>query len=158
MRKRIVAPEQHTKSPPEEDWLKLEVLVEEVAVTSEDPDHPVEAALIPGRGSGWRASGTGEQTVRLVFAQPQSLRHIRVEFVENVRARTQQHVLRWSPDGGRSFQEVVRQQWNFSPDESTLEAEDYRVHLSGVTVLELSIIPDISGGDALASMAVLRLA
>jgi hypothetical protein len=30
--------------------------------------------------------------------------------------------------------------------------------LTGVTVIELSIIPDISGGDALASLAQLRLA
>lgn len=158
MRKRIVGSEQHTKSPPDDDWLNLEALVAEVEVTSESSDHPVEAALIPGRESGWRAAGAGTQTLRLVFAQPQSLRRICVDFVENQRERTQQHVLRWSPDGGKSFHEIVRQQWNFSPNASTLEAEDYRVQLSGVTVIELSIIPDISGGDALASVAALRLA
>ena len=158
MRKRIVGPDQHTKTPADDDWLNLEALVAEVDVTSESPDHPVEAALIAGRDSGWRASSAGTQTIRLVFEQPQALRRIRLDFVEKSRERTQQHVLRWSSDGGQSFHEIVRQQWNFSPNASTLEAEDYRVQLSGVTVLELSIIPDISGGDALASVAAMRLA
>ena len=39
-----------------------------------------------------------------------------------------------------------RQQWNFSPQDPTGEAEDHQAELSAVTVLELSIIPDISGG------------
>ena len=38
------------------------------------------------------------------------------------------------------------------------EIEDLHVELQGVTVLELSIIPDISGGSALASLAQFRLA
>jgi hypothetical protein len=38
------------------------------------------------------------------------------------------------------------------------ELEDYTVDLVGLTWLELSIIPDISGGEARASLARLRLA
>ena len=38
------------------------------------------------------------------------------------------------------------------------ESEDYRVNLNGVTALELEIVPDISGGDASASLAQMRLA
>ena len=71
--------------------------------------------------------------------------------------RTQEFVLRWSPDGGRSFRDIVRQQWNFSPPNSIREREEYQVHLSGVTVLELVIVPDISGGLARASLKSLRL-
>jgi hypothetical protein len=63
-----------------------------------------------------------------------------------------------SPDHGRSFQEIVRQQWNFSPPETARETEDYAVELSEVTVLELRIVPDQSGGTARASLASLRLA
>jgi hypothetical protein len=37
----------------------------------------------------------------------------------------------------------VRQQWNFGPPNSVREVEEYRVELSGVTVLELVIVPDI---------------
>jgi hypothetical protein len=79
-------------------------------------------------------------------------------FIEPDTARTHEFVLRWSPDGGRTFREILRQQWNFGPPEAIREAEDYRVELSGVTVLELTIIPDKSGGDARASLAQWRLA
>jgi len=40
----------------------------------------------------------------------------------------------------------------------SLELEDYVVDLDGLTMLELSIIPDISGGETRASLAQLRLA
>ena len=65
--------------------------------------------------------------------------------------------MRWSPDGGRSFREIVRQQWNFSPPESIREVEEYQVQLSSVTVLELVIKPNIGGGVARASLKNLRL-
>ncbi len=55
------------------------------------------------------------------------------------------------------FREIVRQQWNFSPPTSTRESEEYRVELSEVTVLELTIVPDISGGAARASLKTLHL-
>jgi hypothetical protein len=50
------------------------------------------------------------------------------------------------------------QQWNFSPPGTIREAEDYTVNLSDVTMLELRILPDQSGGTARASLASLRLA
>jgi hypothetical protein len=71
--------------------------------------------------------------------------------------RTQEFVLRWSPDGGRSFREIVRQQWNFSQPDAVREIEDYAVELSGVSI-ELMILPDKSGGKARASLANLRIA
>ena len=52
---------------------------------------------------------------------------------------------------------IVRQQWNFSPPKTIREVEEYRVELSDVTVLELVIVPDISGGAARASLRSLRL-
>lgn len=72
--------------------------------------------------------------------------------------RTQEYVLRWSADEGQSYQEIIRQQWNFSPEGATSEIEDYQVVLPAVTILELSINPDISDSNALASLAALRLA
>ena len=157
MRKRIIPSVQKDIPPTGEDWLDLERLAQ-VEITSEDAAHPIESALLPGRGTGWRAAGPGEQTIRLLFEHPQRLRRIWLQFVEPVIERTQEFVLRWSPDGGQSFREIVRQQWNFSPQGATCETEDHRVDLSGVTVLELSIIPDISRGDARASLSQLRLA
>ena len=52
----------------------------------------------------------------------------------------------------------MRQQYNFSPSGVTRESEDYAVDLADVTALELRIVPDISGGDARASVTQLRIA
>ena len=116
-----------------------------VEVTSEDDDSPVESAFVSGEARGWRAAVSGSQTIRLVFDQPQRLRRISLVFEERETGRTQEFVLRWSPDGGTSFREIVRQQWNFSPPETIREDEEYQVELSNVTVLELIIVPNMSG-------------
>jgi hypothetical protein len=58
---------------------------------------------------------------------------------------------------GSSLKEIVRQQWNFSPPESIREVEEYQVHPSNVTVLELVIKPNIGGGVARASLKNFRL-
>jgi hypothetical protein len=156
MRKRIIGQVQQGTEPPG-DWLSVEALAE-VEITSEDAAHPIESALVPGRASGWRAAGPGKQTIRLVFAHPQRLRRIWMNFVETRIERHQEYVLRWSAGGGQSFREIVRQQWNFSPQGATGETEDHHVELPAVTVLELNIIPDTSGGEAVASLEQLRLA
>ncbi len=158
MKKRIIPEaEQQPAQLAGEDWLDLERLAD-VEVTSEDPANPIESALLLISGSGWRAAQPGAQTIRLVFTKPQQIRRIWLEFVEPLTQRTQQFVLRWSADGGKSFREIVRQQWNFSPHGATHETEDYCVDLMEVSMLELNIIPDTSGGDARASLARLRFA
>jgi hypothetical protein len=85
------------------------------------------------------------------------LKCISLVFEENETGRTQEFVLRWSPNGDSSLKEIVRQQWNFSPPESTREVEEYRVDLSNVSVLELIIKPNIGGGVARASLKNLQL-
>lgn len=95
--------------------------------------------------------------IRLVFDHARELRRISLVFEENQISRTQEFLLRWSSDGGRKFQEIVRQQWNFSLPGTTREVEEYRVELSEVNALELVIVPDISGGTARASLKSLRL-
>ena len=157
MRKRIIAPLEQKIASSEDVWLDLERLAE-VEVTSEDVAHPIEAALLPGRASGWRAAAPGKQTIRLLFTRPQPLKRIYLTYDEPAATRTQEYVLRWSADGGQSYRDIARQQWNFSPQGAISEAEDHRVDLPAVTALELSIIPDISGGNAVASLARLRVA
>ena len=157
MRKRIITPAHQETELPDLEWLNVEELAE-VEITSEDVAHPIEFALLPDQVSGWRAAESGKQSIRLIFDQPQTLQRIWLHFVDNDTERTQEYVLRWSSDGGQSFREIVRQQWNFSPEGATSETEELNVALTGVTVIELSIIPDISGGDAFASLAQLRLA
>jgi hypothetical protein len=144
-------------SSPDEEWLNIEQLAS-VEITSEESAHLIESAILPGHAAGWRAGQSGEQTIRLIFDQPQRLSRIRLLFEESEAERTQEFVLRWSADGGSSFREIVRQQWNFSPPDTIRELEDYRVELSGVTVLELTIVPDRNNGPARASLAELRLA
>jgi hypothetical protein len=93
----------------------------------------------------------------VIFDEPQKLTRIALVFEETETERTQEFVLRWSAYGGRSFREIVRQQWNFSSPKAISEIEDYRVDLSDVTVFELVIVPDISRGSARASLKSLRL-
>ena len=151
MRKRLIPP-----SPPgvrfDRDH-RLDVSTTAlVEVTSEEKDHPIESALIPGESKGWRASEPGTHTIRLIFDRPQKLKRISLVFEEKETSRTQEFVLRWSPNPEGALREIVRQQWNFSPPRTTTEVEEYRVELSDVTVLEMTITPDIAGGTARASL------
>jgi hypothetical protein len=86
------------------------------------------------------------------------VKRISVVFEEAENTRTQEFVLRWSSDLGRSFREIARQQWNSSSPGTVQELEDYLVDLTGLTVMELEIIPDKSGGEARSSLESLRLA
>jgi hypothetical protein len=156
MRKRIIGHGPREVSAAEPGWLDLERLAQ-VEVTSEEAGYPIESALIPGMGIGWRAAQPGEQTIRLLFDEPLRLRRIHLVFHEGGPERTQEFVLRWSPDDGQSYREILRQQYNFGPGAAG-EVEDYDIDLDGVTVLELRLVPDISGGSACAWLAQLRLA
>jgi len=156
MRKRLITPTQRTVRSQGKDWLDVERAAM-VEITSEEKDYPVESAFASEEGQGWRAAVPGPQTIRLVFDQPQMLRCISLVFEENETARTQEFVLRWSSDGGSTVREIVRQQWNFNPPGTVREVEEYQVQLSGVTTVELTIDPNISGGGARASLKNLRL-
>jgi len=156
MRKHLIGHGPGEVAAAEPGWLDLERLAQ-VEITSEDVDYPIESALIPGTGSGWRAAQPGEQTIRLRFDEPLRLKRIQLLFQEGEQERTQEFVLRWSPDGGQSYREIVRQQYNFSPPEAARQVEDYDLDLDGVTAIELRIVPDISGGSARASLAQLRV-
>jgi len=156
--KRVVPGHQKEAALADEHWMHVEGLAE-VEVTSESLAYPAEGALLPEPSAGWRAGGPGPQTIRLHFQPPQQLTRIWLSFVESEIERTQEYTLRWSPDYGESFHEIVRQQWNFSPHGATHEVEDHYVELPSVAILELKIIPDIRvGTKAVASLAHWRLA
>jgi hypothetical protein len=152
MRKRLVT-SPATVQGQRERWLDLEHTAT-VEVTSEDKNFPIESSLSIEHRQGWRAAEPGAQTIRLLFDEPQKIKCISLVFEEDEVKRTQEFVLR----SGGPFREIVRQQWNFSAPSSTRETEEYRVELSDVTILELTIVPDISGGAACASLKGLRLA
>jgi hypothetical protein len=156
VRKRLITPISRDAPHLDDGWLELDH-ASVVEITSEDKDYPIEAALVAGETRGWRAADSGTQTIRLVFDEPQRIKRVALVFEETGTERTHEFVLRWSADGGHSFREIVRQQWNFSPPNTTREIEEYSVQLSGVTVLELVIVPDVSRGKARASLKSLRV-
>jgi hypothetical protein len=156
MRKNIRKAE--TESAPElGSWLDVSAIAQ-VEVTSEDPAHPIEAAFEEKETNGWRASEGGKQTIRLFFDQPQRLRRIWLKFIELDEERTQQFNLHWSKDKADTLRPLFQQQWNFSPTGSTRQIEDYKVELEGVWMLQLVIDPDISRGQAIATLDSWRMA
>ena len=156
MRKRIVPYRQAPGPRRDSGWLDLGA-VAEVEVTSEDPEHPIESALIPGQDVGWRANAAGRQVIRLLFFPAQKVTHIQLHFEEKSVARTQEYVLQWASECGQPCREIVRQQWNFSPSGATLEMERHEVDLPSVEVLELIIDPDTESQAAFASLESMRI-
>ncbi|MDD2853421.1 MAG: YhjD/YihY/BrkB family envelope integrity protein [Desulfuromonadaceae bacterium] len=157
MRKSLITELPQEAELKDQNWLDL-LKTARVELTSEDPEHPIESALNPFGGYGWRAMGPGTQTIRLLFDEPLQIRHINLVFLEDELQRTQEFVVRWSTDAGRSYREIVRQQYTFAPPETIREIEDYIVDLIGVAALELIILPDINGGESCASLSELRIA
>src|SRR4051812_37779019 len=146
LRKQIIGP---SAAPPAPTPGEIDVAaVATVLVTSEDPDHPVDHAFDRRRGPGgtrWVAGGPGEQTLILAFDAPQAIRRVALEVEEPEFARTQELQLALSADGGRTYREVLRQEYNFSPPGTTFEREDWAVQAEGVTHLRLEIRPDKGG-------------
>ncbi|MFZ0707610.1 MAG: hypothetical protein WAM71_18565 [Candidatus Korobacteraceae bacterium] len=143
-------------APREDGWLELDQAAM-VEVTSEAEGYPVEEMLVKD-GRGWRADTPGVQTIRFLFDRPQTIHLIRLVFKEEILLRTQEFVLRWLPYGAGSWKDIVRQQWNFSPPNTTEECEEYKVDLSSAAALELTITPDVSQGEARASLHRLQVA
>jgi hypothetical protein len=157
MRKHVIGSFDPHVADREQNWLGVERIAE-VEVTSEHPEYPVESVFETASSSGWRAAGPGPQAIRIAFDTPVDIRRIRLTFNETATQRTQEFVLTWSADR-ETFQEIVRQQWTFSPDGSTQESEDYRVDLKGVSKLQIEIRPDLDfGSKAIASLQQWHLA
>lgn len=155
MRKRLIAPV-HAVPACDQVWLDLERIAS-VEVTSEEVGYPIESALSGEHNRGWRAAYPGTQIIRVLFDEPQSLRRIWLTFEDIETTRTQEFVLRWSRSAAHPFQEILRQQWNFSRPDSVREVENYSVGLREVAVLELMIEPDKSHNRARASLVSFRL-
>jgi hypothetical protein len=124
-------------------------------VTSEEAGSPLENAL-SSDASKWIAATPGEQIIRITFDEPQNVSKIFLLFEETANARSQEFVLSWQRLGQPQWQEIVRQQFNFSPPATTTEKEDFNVSLQKASALELLIIPERSGGGH-ASLSQLRI-
>lgn len=132
-----------------------------VQVTSEVVDHPIDNAFDNRRGPGgsrWIAEGPGEQTVILVFDAPQTIRRISLEVEELAVSRTQELSVSVSSDGGRTYRDLVRQEYHFSPPGTSFEREAWSVAADAVTHLRLAIKPDKGGRVGRATLTSLALA
>ena len=136
MRKRTINPHSETASMLDERWLNL-IALARVEMTSESAECPIESALLHDHGSGWRAAQPGKQTIRIIFDQPLSLGYIFLRFEEDKQERTQEFVLGMiqEVEGQRLSRKIVRQQYTFSPPNTTDEIESYAVNLNGVIAL-----------------------
>jgi hypothetical protein len=155
MRKRIVGA---ATSSPESGplWLDLENIAT-VEVSSEAPGFPVESVFISGPQPGWRAQEPGTQKLRVIFDEPTPIHVIELHFAESNCERTQEFRLGWGSAEGRQTQEIVRQQWNFSPSGAVQQVERYDVNLERVSTVELSINPDIANANAHATLLKWRM-
>jgi hypothetical protein len=157
--KKSILSQDPVKQPESDTWLDLEAIAD-VEITSEDPAFPIENALGTTIMKGWRAATTGPQVIRLLFSKPQTIRRVQLQIVDSTSERSQEFVL--IARLGDEIREIARQQWNFSPQGTTEELEDYDVALSGVSALELKIDPDRSHdpkqSQHIASLERLRIA
>ena len=131
-----------------------------VLITSEAPQHPIDRVFDGNREPGasrWIAGQSGEQQVILAFDDPQTIRKCVVEIDEPDVSRTQEMAVSVSTDGGRSYRELLRQEFTFSPPGTTRELEEWTLNASGVTHLQLKIKPDKGGRACRATLTTLAL-
>jgi len=131
-----------------------------VLVTSELADHPVDNAFDGQHGPGssrWVSETGGEQALILAFDAPQNIRTVGLEIEETGENRTQELQLAVSGDGGKTYRELVRQEFNFSPAGTTFEREEWTINAEAVTHLRLQIKPDKGGRPCRASVTSLVL-
>jgi F5/8 type C domain len=131
-----------------------------VLVSSEDPRHPIDFAFDGRRGPGasrWIAAQSGEQTLILAFDTPQTIRKVLVEVEEPSISRTQEMAVSISQDGGLTYRELIRQEYNFSPPGTTLEHEEWAINADAISHLQLRIKPDKGGQAGRATLTTLAV-
>ena len=131
-----------------------------IAYSSENPAHPVEHLLDGTSGPGatrWISARPDviEQIV-VEFDQLQTISRLVYEVEEAVRERTQEVRVEVSEDGGRTFRQLLVQEYTFSPRGATYQREEQRLNLHQVSHLRLTIVPNKSGSGT-ATLTSLRL-
>jgi hypothetical protein len=131
-----------------------------IAYSSEDPAHPVENLLDGQSGPGgtrWiSARPDTTEHIEVEFDQPRAISRLVYEVEETMRERTQEVRLEASDDGGRTYHQILVQEYNFSPQGATFQREDQRFDPRQGTHLRLTIVPNKSGSGP-ATLMTLRL-
>ena len=131
-----------------------------IAFSSEDPSHPVEHLLDGCSGPGatrWMSARSNviEQLV-VEFDQPQTISQLVYEVEETTNERTQEVRVEVSGDGGRTYRQILVQEYTFSPRGATYQREEQRLNLHQITHLRLTIVPN-KDGSGMATLTSLRL-
>jgi hypothetical protein len=92
------------------------------------------------RGEAAATTGSAAHIV-LEFDRPQTISRLVYEVEEPARERTQEVRVEVLEDWGRSYRQIVVQEYNFSPGGATYQREELRFNLGGVTHLRLTIVP-----------------
>jgi hypothetical protein len=153
----LTAPPPAEASPSDE---KAIAAIATVWVTSEAADAPIDYVFDQRRGPGgsrWVAAEPGEQRLILAFDTPQTLHTISLEVEEAEVSRTQVLHLSVSCDGGRTYRELRRQEYTFSPPGTTFEREVWAVTVEDATHLQLVITPDKGGAPCRATLTSLAI-
>lgn len=131
-----------------------------IAYSSEDPAHRVEHLLDRRCGPGatrWVAARPdATEKIIVEFDRPQGVSRLLYEVEERVRERTQEVRVEISEDDGRSFRQVLVQEYTFSPGGATFQREEQRLNFAHVTHLRLTIVPN-KNGSGTATLTALRL-
>jgi hypothetical protein len=128
--------------------------------SSEQSAHPVEHLLDGRSGPGasrWISARPDmiEQIV-VQFDQPRAISRLVYEVEEAERERTQEVRVEVSEDGGRTYRQILVQEYTFSPAGATYQREDQRFSLRQASHLRLTVVPN-KNGSGTATLTTLRL-
>jgi F5/8 type C domain len=130
-----------------------------IAYSSENTSHPVELLLDGRSGPGARRwISTRPDTIEhmiVEFDQPQAISRLVYEVEEAERERTQEVRVEASEDGGRTYRQILVQEFAFSPGGATYQREDQRFNLHQISHLRFTISPNKSGSGT-ATLTALR--
>lgn len=130
-----------------------------VGYSSEDPAHPIENLLDDRSGPGgtrWAGAhlNATEQLI-IEFDEPQAISRLVYEVEETRLERNQQVRVEVSCDAGRTYRQLLAQDYSFSPHGATFQREEVQLRVGAVTHLRLTIAGKTGSGQA--TLASLRL-
>jgi len=159
LRKRIINTAGAPLAGPDQAAIDI-TAVATVIITSEDRAHPIDNVFNNHDQTGerrWAAADPGEQCLILDFDTPQMIHQIALAIEEREVQRSQELTISISSDGGQSYQELIRQEYNFSPPGTMWERETWSVAAKRVSHLRLQIKPDKGGKPCYATLTSLIL-
>ena len=158
LRKRQLGSLEATRTPPADEIDIASCAA--IAYSSENPAHPVEHLLdgVSGPGATRWMSARPDVIEQIVveFDQPQTISRLVYEVEEATRERTQEVRVEVSQDGGRTYRQLLVQEYTFSPRGATYQREKQRLNLHQVSHLRVTIVPN-KNGSGTATLTALRL-